>query len=453
MRNQHPTYTDLHRLLFVTLPVEKARLHWLIRCIPLQHKEKIRFCEHKYLNEKDLYMRKLFMLYFPISIIALYLMLFVPMDLLRQSATPPLPSTSEPINSAMPDDDMNLDSVNPIDIQVDFIEPVDDVETPPPPKDSISLSVVGDVMMDSVIGDYIRKYGVDYSWADVSSELSRSDLAIANLETSVSTRGSTLKPQGYGFRSQPLTLKGLSNSGIDLVSLANNHSLDFGTDALFDTLDALDENGIAYTGAGRNRQVAEKLVILQRNGLNIGFLSYTSIIPHKSWIAQDTIPGIAPLVPDQYDRILQHIEASDAQCDILIVLLHWGIEHSDQVEPWQQQLAQKMIGHGADAIVGHHPHVLRGIAFYRNKPIIYSTGNFIFLKRDEKAGRSAIFTMELNREGFVRGNIQPIHIQYGKANLLQKNNPLRQKIIDDIHKLSIPLGTTFTPDGEFFLQE
>jgi poly-gamma-glutamate capsule biosynthesis protein CapA/YwtB (metallophosphatase superfamily) len=313
----------------------------------------------------------------------------------------------------------------------------------------VKLQFAGDVMMDSVIGDYIQKFGVMYPWKDVAPVFANADLTSVNLETSVSTRGVTSKPKGYGFRSHPSTVQGLRDSGVDFVSLANNHSLDYGIDAMVDTLAILDENGIAYAGAGLTIQKAEQLTTIQRNGLKIGFLSYTSIIPHAKWIAKDNQAGIAALKNIELSRILKHIQEQNNQCDILVVVLHWGIEHSNQVETWQRNVAKQMIEHGADVIVGHHPHVLRGIEFYQNKPILYSTGNFIFLKRDEKAGHSAIFEITLNKAGFIDGKLIPIHIQYGKANLLRTNSALYHQIISNMKQLSNPLGTSITEAGTF----
>jgi poly-gamma-glutamate synthesis protein (capsule biosynthesis protein) len=199
-----------------------------------------------------------------------------------------------------------------------------------------------------------------------------------------------------------------------------------------------------------NLQEAEQLKNLERNGLKVGFVSYTAIIPDPSWEAKADSPGIAPLRPKYHDHILAHLNKSDKECDILIVLLHWGMEHSDQIEEWQQELARKMIEHGADAIIGHHPHVLRGIEFYQNRPILYSIGNFVFLKRDDKAGRTAIFKLQLNLGGFVSGSIQPVHIQYGKANLLSPSSQMSKQIIADMKQLSETVGTVFNDAGQFY---
>jgi poly-gamma-glutamate capsule biosynthesis protein CapA/YwtB (metallophosphatase superfamily) len=174
-----------------------------------------------------------------------------------------------------------------------------------------------------------------------------------------------------------------------------------------------------------------------------------SVIPRDSWIADEETPGIAPLKPEYYDRLLDTIEKADSECDVLIILLHWGTEYVDLPETWQTEIAQKMIDRGADAIVGHHSHVLQGIVFYNNKPILYSIGNFVFLKKNDKAGHSAIFSMKFNKEGFMEGSIQPVNIKYCKANLLPATDELRDKIIQHVGRLSKERGTMMDADGKF----
>jgi poly-gamma-glutamate capsule biosynthesis protein CapA/YwtB (metallophosphatase superfamily) len=356
----------------------------------------------------------------------------------NSSTIPPQPTSDPSLITSSPRPSMPSSTDQP-----------ENTQQPQVKDPSIEFHFTGDIMMDDVIGDYIERLGVDYPWTDVGPILASADIAAVNLETSVSTRGTTYKPTGYGFRSHPDTVQGLVNSGIDFVSLANNHSLDFGELALTDTLNTLDTQNIKYTGAGFNRKQAEQLAIVERKQMKIGFLSYTSILPNKSWIAQDDSAGVATLKPEYFDRILARIQEANEQVDLLVVGLHWGIEHSNQVESWQRELAKKMIDSGADVIVGHHPHVLRGIEIYKNKPILYSTGNFIFLKKDENAGKSAIFKVTMNRDGFVSGSLDPIYIQYGKANLLLESSSMYQQILANVRELSEPLGTQLTEQGSF----
>ncbi|HOQ17129.1 MAG TPA: CapA family protein [Defluviitaleaceae bacterium] len=312
----------------------------------------------------------------------------------------------------------------------------------------IVIAFMGDVMMDSYIGDYIRDRGVDYPWEDVASITQAADLAVINLETSVSTRGSTKKPEGYGFRSHPDSLQGLVNSGIDLVSLANNHSLDFGEEAFNDTLDYLDQYGIAYVGGGKNKNEAEQLKIIEKNGIQLGFLAFTSVIPWSSWEATEDKAGTAVYKEEYKERLLQNIENASKECDILTIIPHWGVEYAQVPSEWQRELAHEMIDAGADIIVGHHPHVLQGIEFYKEKPIFYSVGNFIFLKNDDLCGRTGIFQLTLDKDGFKKGEFYPVNIQYCKANLLNKKEGRGKEIIDMLRELSASYGTIINEEGE-----
>ncbi len=318
-------------------------------------------------------------------------------------------------------------------------------------SNKIELLFMGDVMMDSVMADYIQQYGVDYPWTDVSNITKRADLAIVNLETSVSDRGTTKKPKGFGFRSAPYTLQGLSDSGIDLVSLANNHVKDFGNQAFYDTLVNLDAYHIQYVGAGKNLKDAQHVRIIEKNGIKLGFLSYTSILPYKDWQATDQTPGVAPLIINQYDDLLKNIRETKKSVDLLIVILHWGSEYHNTPNDWQINLAHKIIDNGADIIVGHHPHVLQGIELYKKKPILYSIGNFIFLKKNDNAGKTGIFRLVVNQKGLVEGSIYPVHILYTKANLLSSKSKLGKEIIDDLKSRSEMFHTIFNEDGSLSL--
>lgn len=314
----------------------------------------------------------------------------------------------------------------------------------------VNMLYMGDVMMDSYIADNINLFGIDYPWEDVSQITSEADISVVNLETSVSTRGETKKPKGFGFRSAPETLLGLKNSGIDLVSLANNHIMDFGNDALSDTLTSLSNYDIKYVGAGENLSQAEKLVTIESNGNTIGYLAYTSILPWKEWSATETSSGAAPLYPNNYDDILQTINIANDTVDILVIMLHWGTEYQNTPNEWQIELAHKMVDNGADLIIGHHPHILQGIEFYEETPILYSIGNFIFLKKDDEAGKTGAFEIIFENGSFKSGQIYPVYIKYTKANLLTPEDELGKEIISMLNDLSQPFGTTVDELGNFY---
>lgn len=320
-------------------------------------------------------------------------------------------------------------------------------------KEEIELTAdicfMGDVMMDSYIKDYIDDYGIDYPLSKVSHILKAADVSVINLETSVSTRGKTKKPKGYGFRSHPDTLGGLKNAGIDLVSLGNNHVFDFGEEAFYDTLENLNKYGIEYAGAGRNIREAERLVIIEKNGIKLGFAACNMIIPWEGWSASDNSPGTASVLKGNYNRILNNINEYKKECDVLSILVHWGREYAKVPDEWQIELAHLMIDSGADIIVGQHPHVLQGIEIYKEKPIIYSTGNFVFLKNDDECGRTGIFKVTVTRKGFKEGQFFPVHISLCRANLLDGSKGMGREIIDSISRLSMDFGTIIDSSGKF----
>lgn len=309
------------------------------------------------------------------------------------------------------------------------------------PKREVTICFMGDVMMDSYFGWYVDRNGVDYPWVEVSRITNRADISVINLETSVSTRGEPVKPPAFAFRSEPHTLEGLVNAGIDLVSIANNHVLDYGPGAFFDTMGYLEKYGIKYAGGGADIYEAESPVFIEKNGIRIAFLAYTSIIPDESWRAAPDSPGIAPLSEEDYSRVLTNISKVSEESDILVVMLHWGYEYIQKPSEAQKKLARSMIDHGADVIVGHHPHVLQGIEFYKEKPIFYSIGNFLFLKRNHLAGLSGIFELTFDEYGFQRGRIHPVFINRCRAELHNSETIVGREIIDMLADLSGAKGS------------
>ena len=321
---------------------------------------------------------------------------------------------------------------------------------PEPPSGNVTLALGGDVMMGDLFGEAVKSNGADYPWKQISPILSGADLAMVNLETCVSDRGASTKPEGFGFQSLPATLKGFQSAGIDLVVGANNHSMDYGKDAFFDTMLHLDQAGIAYAGIGKNAAEARQVRVFEKNGLKVGVVAYNQIIPAGSWIAREDSPGQAALTQERLPQVLEEIAQARKQCDYLVVYLHWGQEYVDTPSAWQTTAARKMLDAGADLIAGCHPHVTQGIEFYRGKPILYSMGNFLFLKRDDDAGKTAVFELTINKDGFVSGKLYPFFISGCRGNLLGPDDAMYGEVIHRIGTLSSGMGTMVTPDGQFY---
>lgn len=318
---------------------------------------------------------------------------------------------------------------------------------------NITVSFLGDILTASYIGDCIKEFGVNYPWEDVSQLLNEDDITIGNLEMCVSCNGQTNKSDGYGFRGEPNSLEGLSNAGIDVVSLANNHSLDYGKGAMEDTINNLADYDILSLGAGDNINEAESPLNISINNYSITVLAYNEIIPWDSWCATSETSGTASFSKKSYEHILSNIEQLKDSSDLLFIVLHWGVEYSNIPETWQINVAHKMIDAGADAVIGHHPHVLQGIEIYNNKPILYSIGNFIFHKMNEDTGKTGIFQLVYENDDLKSIKYLPVHINHCKANLLHILSEQGQDNLLLLKKRSSVFETTIEEDGSIIINQ
>lgn len=247
------------------------------------------------------------------------------------------------------------------------------------PEEEVTLLFGGDVCLQDFITE---KYETDGISGILSKTLldvmKQSDITMVNQEFSFSSRGTAMEDKEYTFRTHPDKVEMFSDMGIDIVSLANNHAMDFGRDALADSFETLGQAGILYVGAGENLDRAKKMEVIESNGKKIGFLAASRVIPVGDWNA-GSISGMLTT----YDPalLLEAIKSNRAYCDILIVYVHWGIERNEYPEEYQKKMAKQYIDAGADVVIGSHPHVMQGIEYYKDKPIAYSLGNYIFSTR------------------------------------------------------------------------
>jgi poly-gamma-glutamate synthesis protein (capsule biosynthesis protein) len=262
----------------------------------------------------------------------------------------------------------------------------------------ISIAFVGDIMLADTLGKVIKQ-GRD-PIAPFASLLSTADIRVGNLECVVATKGKPEPGKPFTFRAHPRTLKVLKRH-YDVISLANNHSGDFGPIAFNEMLDRLDKLGMAYFGGGKNLAQAHAPLIVERNGLKVAFLGYNEFFP-RSFEADYDKPGIA-WSEDEQVRLDITNARSRYRADLVIPVMHWGWEHEPLASPRQRQLARLMIDAGADAVVGGHPHVTQDTETYRGKPIIYSLGNFLFDGFSDADNNTGwLLKMELNRQGVTQ---------------------------------------------------
>lgn len=219
-----------------------------------------------------------------------------------------------------------------------------------------SLLLGGDVMLGrNVMLTSLAKKDSKYPFRKVSDFLKSADITFVNLENAI-VKDCPKYETGYSFCGLPEMVEGLVFSGIDVVTLANNHSKNFGEKGLKETVEYLDKYAIYSTGLG-------ELVILEKNGTRFGFLGFDK--------SQQTLPKLT-------ESESNLISDSDSKVDILIIAMHWGVEYQSSAPPGVRNLAKELVKLGADLIVGHHPHWVQNMEYVDEVPVYYSLGNFVF---------------------------------------------------------------------------
>lgn len=284
----------------------------------------------------------------------------------------------------------------------------------PTPTRRVTLAAVGDIMLARSVGEQALAKGPSVVFAGVQPELSSADLTVGNLETSISDEG-TPAAKGYTFRAPPATVNALTAGGFDVVSQANNHALDYGPVALADTRRLVEGQGILVVGAGADLAQAGQPAIVERNGLRVAFLGFVDTQAEGSyneanWAATATSPGVAWATPD---AITTTVRAAKARADLVVVMLHAGIEYASTPSPSQQSLAEAAIDAGASLVLGAHPHVLQPVVRYHGGVIAYSLGNFVFDGFDPPANTTAIFDAVLTPAGVESWKLLPVSIVDG----------------------------------------
>ena len=246
-------------------------------------------------------------------------------------------------------------------------------------KGAVRLLFAGDVYLsDHVLEAYDAAGGIDGVLSqDYQAEIQAADFFMTNEEFPFSTRGTPAPDKQFTFRVHPEKVKLMQEMGIDLVTLANNHALDYGRDAMLDTIDTLDHAGIRHVGAGKNLAEARKPDVVELNGRTFAFIGATRVYPEADWAAGTDSAGMFSAY-DGGAQLAEEVKAAKQQADYVIAYVHWGIEREETPNEVQKSIAHRLVDAGADLVVGAHPHVLQGIEYYQGVPIAYSLGNFVF---------------------------------------------------------------------------
>ncbi len=266
--------------------------------------------------------------------------------------------------------------------------------------DPIKIAALGDIMLDRDVGRHFFEQPQDFAFDDIAKKLAQYDLVIANLENPVGLTGYPHPKQDphVAFRCHPDSLVVLKNLGVDVVTLANNHLLDYGESALLETTHYLDESHIKHLGAGINYEEANRPLLVEIKQQKIAILSSVMIYSASTERAGRNSAGVADYNIKKLIKNIKNLRLKGYQ---VIVTIHWGIEYCFYPIPYQRNFARKMIDAGASVILGHGPHYPQGIETYAGAEIVHSLGNFIFDEPYPNAERSFIYTAELAPEGGI----------------------------------------------------
>jgi poly-gamma-glutamate synthesis protein (capsule biosynthesis protein) len=315
-----------------------------------------------------------------------------------------------------------------------------------PPQVEITIAAVGDLMLGGRTEPFLNQYGSDYPFHDVMPVLRQADVVAGNLESSISLRGAAVENKKFTLRAGPIAALALKSAGMRVVTLANNHSMDFGPLALQDTLATLAENSILYTGAGMDLDDARSPAILKIKGKTLAFLSYSLTFPLE-FFASAKRPGTAP---GYADFVKADIEKVRPLADLVVVSFHWGAELMTAAKDYQIELGHQAIDWGADLVLGHHPHVLQEIEVYKGRLIAYSLGNFVFGSESNRTNTSMILLLTFRGNTLSKVEAVPLDVNNYRVHYQPKvlAGKAAGEVLDSINAASERFKTKLERTGD-----
>lgn len=329
-------------------------------------------------------------------------------------------------------------------------------------SDRLLLTAVGDVFLPGTVrfvdgkvlssDEELGKTVFDR----VAPYFQKSDVNFCNLEAALSNKGNPQAGRYAAFRSFPSMIEVLKKGKIDFVSVANNHSIDYGWEALSDTLDLLRQNGIGFSGGGRNMEEARKPALVKKKGLTIGLLSYTANVnTPMGFKASEEREGLAPVrispffLPDHTNQedleaMQKDVREWKPRVDFLVVSFHWGISEggTHTVALHQKVIAHKAVNAGADLVLGHHAHAIQAVEIYRNKPICYGLGNFVFALEEGFPRETMLFQCLISRHKIHEVKFLPAYVsKQGRPEVVSPEQGHGLEIVSLMKKLCSKFGT------------
>lgn len=362
-----------------------------------------------------------FMYIIPLAIVIGVFALFIGSGKGVEQAEASVENTQEPWTESEETEQQEVDTETVETEQQESHTDVEETELQKSHTESVETEISGDttiIFTGDVLFANAFKAGYDAKGiAGVISEellakLQDADILMINNEFPFSEQGTPMEDKQFTFRCEPEYVTALQEMGVDVVSLANNHVLDYGKAALRDTFATLDDAGILYGGAGETVNRAEEVQIIEVNGRKYGFLAVSRVVPTGDWKVENSAPGVFSCYDDT--RLVELVKEAGEACDFLAVYPHWGVEYAEYPEDYQTKIAEDCLEAGADVVVGSHTHCLQGVEYINGKPVFYSLGNFVF---GQNIDRSAVLEVTITSDGEISYQYLPVYAEGGVTKL------------------------------------
>lgn len=316
------------------------------------------------------------------------------------------------------------------------------------PHHPLTLALTGNVMLGQQVNDAIAARGAAYPWGDLLPLLHQADAVLINLEcalTSQTTRWHNGAYKTFSFRADPSAVHSLTLAHVSFAALANNHSGDFGMDGLLETVQVLDQAGIAHAGAGADLAAAAAPARLTVDGVRISIVAFADY--PAVWAATPDTPGInylpISLDPADFAIVRRLLAAARQEADLVICSLHWGPHLAERPSRAFRRFARAVIDAGADLVWGHSAHLVQGVERWQDKLILYDTGDFVndyavdpVLRND----RSALFLVQVRPPQIEQLELVPVTIAGQQVNLARGED--HAWFVQRFNALCAEFGTT-----------
>ncbi len=277
-----------------------------------------------------------------------------------------------------------------------------------PPRGWLVIHGTGDVAVDPVYIPALAKNGWDHAWSGLDGLFLEDDLTVINLECVPSDIGSPLDKK-FVFRCPTAALPSIRANGIEVANLGNNHSGDYGKDALVDGRANLISAGIASVGAGKDVQEAGEAALFEINGWKIAVVGFGGVAPSESWYATEDRAGMRS--GDHTDQMVEAVAAAAEVADIVVVTIHWGVELDTRPRADDIARAEAMIDAGADIIFGHHPHRMQPFDIIDGSAVFWSLGNFVWPHNSIPSATTAVARVVISPDGIIDACLIPAFIE------------------------------------------